>query len=219
MTLTIGVLALQGAFAEHIAMLRRLGVDARPVRLPEELDGLDGIVLPGGESTAIGKLMETYGLTAPLRQRIGAGLPVYGTCAGLILLADTVEDGTAGQPLLGGMDIVARRNAFGRQLASCEQDIAVPDLGDAPFPAVFIRAPAITRIGPDVHALAHVADGTIVAAQQGKRLATAFHPELSGDTRLHAYFAALCAGTAALGERADDGSDAMAAAGTGTRVG
>lgn len=217
--MTIGVLALQGAFAEHMAMLQRLGVETRPVRLPEELNGLDGIVIPGGESTAIGKLMETYGLTAPLRQRIGAGLPVYGTCAGLILLADAVEGATAGQPLLGGMDIVARRNAFGRQLASCEQDIAIPDLGDEPFHAVFIRAPAITRVGPDVRALAHVADGTIVAAQQGRRLATAFHPELSGDTRLHAYFAALCAATASPGERAGDGSNVIATAGTATRTG
>jgi 5'-phosphate synthase pdxT subunit len=213
--MTIGVLALQGAFAEHIAMLQRLGVDARPVRLPEELNGLDGIVLPGGESTAIGKLMETYGLTTPLRQRMAAGLPVYGTCAGLILLADTVEDGIAEQPTLGGMDIVARRNAFGRQLDSFEQDIAIPAIGEEPFHAVFIRAPAVAQIGAGVHALAQLADGTIVAAQEGARLVTAFHPELSGDTRLHAYFATLCAGTAVPTERTEGRSDTTAAAGTG----
>lgn len=213
MTTTIGVLALQGAFVEHIALLRRLGVEVRPVRLPGDLEGLDGIVIPGGESTAIGKLMDTYGLTAPVRQRIGAGLPVYGTCAGLILLADTIEDGIAGQLVLGGMDIVARRNAFGRQRDSFEQDIAIPAVGDAPFHAVFIRAPAIARVGPGVRALAHLPDGTIVAAQQGARLVTAFHPELSGDTRLHAYFVDVCAGTAAGVERGDGRSDATGTAG------
>ena len=196
----IGVLALQGAFVEHMAMLRRLGVEAVPVRLPEGLEGLDGIVIPGGESTTIGKLMVTYGLLEPLRRTIEAGTPVYGTCAGMILLARDI--GTAAQPILGAMDIVVKRNAFGRQLDSFEQEIAVPELGAQPFPAIFIRAPAIERVGPRARALARLDDGTIVAAQQGHLLATAFHPELSHDTRLHAYFVALCAERA--GRRSED---------------
>ena len=191
----IGVLALQGAFVEHMAMLRRLGVEAVPVRLPEGLEGLDGVVIPGGESTTIGKLMVSYGLLEPLRRTIEAGTPVYGTCAGMILLARDI--GTAAQPILGAMDIVVKRNAFGRQLDSFEQEIAVPELGAEPFHAIFIRAPAIERVGPRTRALARLDDGTIVAAQQGHMLATAFHPELSHDTRLHAYFVALCAERAA----------------------
>ena len=187
----IGVLALQGAFVEHMAMLRRLGVEAVPVRLPEGLEGLDGVVIPGGESTTIGKLMVTYGLLEPLRRTIEAGTPVYGTCAGMILLARDI--GTAAQPILGAMDIVVKRNAFGRQLDSFEQEIAVPELGAEPFHAIFIRAPAIERVGPRARALARLDDGTIVAAQQGHMLATAFHPELSHDTRLHEHFVALCA--------------------------
>jgi pyridoxal 5'-phosphate synthase pdxT subunit len=195
----IGVLALQGAFVEHMAMLRRLGVEAVPVRLPEGLEGLDGVVIPGGESTTIGKLMVTYGLLEPLRRTIEAGTPVYGTCAGMILLARDI--GTAAQPILGAMDIVVKRNAFGRQLDSFEQEIAVPELGAEPFHAIFIRAPAIERVGPRARALARLDDGTIVAAQQGHMLATAFHPELSHDTRLHEHFVALCA------ERADRRSE------------
>ena len=191
----IGVLALQGAFVEHMAMLRQLGVEAVPVRLPEGLEGLDGVVIPGGESTTIGKLMVTYGLLEPLRRTIEAGTPVYGTCAGMILLARDI--GTAAQPLLGAMDIVVKRNAFGRQLDSFEQEIAVPELGAQPFHAIFIRAPAIERVGPRARALARLDDGTIVAAQQGHLLATAFHPELSHDTRLHECFVALCAERAA----------------------
>ena len=187
----IGVLALQGAFVEHMAMLRRLGVEAVPVRLPEGLEGLDGVVIPGGESTTIGKLMVAYGLLEPLRRTIEAGTPVYGTCAGMILLARDI--GTAAQPILGAMDIVVKRNAFGRQLDSFEQEIAVPELGAEPFHAIFIRAPAIERVGPRARALARLDDGTIVAAQQGHMLATAFHPELSHDTRLHEHFVALCA--------------------------
>jgi pyridoxal 5'-phosphate synthase pdxT subunit len=187
----IGVLALQGAFVEHMAMLRRLGVEAVPVRLPEGLEGLDGVVIPGGESTTIGKLMVAYGLLEPLRRTIEAGTPVYGTCAGMILLARDI--GTAAQPTLGAMDIVVKRNAFGRQLDSFEQEIAVPELGAEPFHAIFIRAPAIERVGPRARALARLDDGTIVAAQQGHMLATAFHPELSHDTRLHEHFVALCA--------------------------
>ena len=187
----IGVLALQGAFVEHMAMLRRLGVEAVPVRLPQGLEGLDGVVIPGGESTTIGKLMVTYGLLEPLRRTIEAGTPVYGTCAGMILLARDI--GTAAQPILGAMDIVVKRNAFGRQLDSFEQEIAVPELGAQPFHAIFIRAPAIERVGPRARELARLDDGTIVAAQQEHMLATAFHPELSHDTRLHEHFVALCA--------------------------
>ena len=196
----IGVLALQGAFVEHMAMLRRLGVEAVPVRLPEGLEGLDGVVIPGGESTTIGKLMVAYGLLEPLRRTIEAGTPVYGTCAGMILLARDI--GTAAQPILGAMDIVVKRNAFGRQLDSFEQEIAVPELGAQPFHAIFIRAPAIERVGPRARPLARLDDGTIVAAQQGHMLATAFHPELSHDTRLHEHFVALCAERA--GRRSED---------------
>ena len=196
----IGVLALQGAFVEHMAMLRRLGVEAVPVRLPEGLEGLDGVVIPGGESTTIGKLTVTYGLLEPLRRTIETGTPVYGTCAGMILLARDI--GTAAQPILGAMDIVVKRNAFGRQLDSFEQEIAVPELGAEPFHAIFIRAPAIERVGPRARALARLDDGTIVAAQQGHLLATAFHPELSHDTRMHEHFVALCAERA--GQRSED---------------
>jgi 5'-phosphate synthase pdxT subunit len=196
----IGVLALQGAFIEHMAMLRRLGVEAVPVRLPDGLTGLDGLVIPGGESTTIGKLLVTYGLLEPLRRTIEAGMPVYGTCAGMILLARDI--GTAAQPILGAMDIVVKRNAFGRQLDSFEQEIAVPALGAESFHAIFIRAPAIERVGPRARELARLDDGTIVAAQQGHMLATAFHPELSHDTRLHEHFVALCAERA--GRRSED---------------
>ena len=196
----IGVLALQGAFIEHMAMLRRLGVEAVPVRLPDGLAGLDGLVIPGGESTTIGKLMATYGLLEPLRRTIEAGTPVYGTCAGMILLARDI--GTAAQPILGAMDIVVKRNAFGRQLDSFEQEIVVPELGAEPFHAIFIRAPAIERVGPRARELARLDDGTIVAAQQEHMLATAFHPELSHDTRLHEHFVALCA--ARVGWRSED---------------
>jgi 5'-phosphate synthase pdxT subunit len=196
----IGVLALQGAFVEHVAMLRRLGVEAVPVRLPEGLEGLDGVVIPGGESTTIGKLLVTYSLLEPLRRTIEAGTPVYGTCAGMILLARDI--GAAGQPILGAMDIVVKRNAFGRQLNSFEQEIAVPELGAEPFHAIFIRAPAIERVGPRARALARLDDGTIVAAQQDHMLATAFHPELTHDTRLHEHFVALCAERA--GRRSED---------------
>lgn len=195
----IGVLALQGAFVEHMAMLRRLGVEALPIRLPRQLEGLDGLIIPGGESTAIGKLMDSYGLLEPLRHTIEQGLPVYGTCAGMILLARDI--GTAAQPALGVMDITVKRNAFGRQLESFESDIAIPELGERPFPAVFIRAPIIERVGPRARALASLDDGAIVAAEQGTLLATAFHPELSGDTRIHEHFVALCVEQARAGAR------------------
>jgi len=190
----VGVLALQGAFIEHIHILRSLGVIAREVRLPEQLAGLDGLILPGGESTTIGKLAVAYGLTEPVRRMAAEGLPIWGTCAGMILLARDI--GGLDQPLLGLMDIVVRRNAFGRQLQSFVEEIDIPALGNgqAPFPAVFIRAPWIERVGPGVEILARLPEGPIVAARQGNLVATAFHPELTADRRFHRYFLAMVCG-------------------------
>ncbi len=190
----IGVLALQGDFAEHLAMLRRLDVAATPVRLPAQLADLDGLIIPGGESTTIGKLLVAYDLIAPIRQMVAAGKAVWGTCAGMILLAREAVDGIPGQPLLGAMDIVVRRNAFGRQVDSFELDISVPALGEAPFHAVFIRAPLIEQVGSGVQVLARLpaaGEGRIVAIRQGNLLATAFHPELTDDPRFHQYFLTL----------------------------
>jgi 5'-phosphate synthase pdxT subunit len=184
----IGVLALQGAFREHIEAMRKLGVEAVEVRLPEQLEGLDGLIIPGGESTAIGKLAVTYGLQEAIRRYAQAGKPVYGTCAGMILLSRTVG---YDQPLLGVMDVKVQRNAFGRQLDSFETDLDIPALGDEKFPAVFIRAPKIESVGEGVSVLATLPDGTPVAAQQGNMLVTAFHPELTDDLRFHRYFLAL----------------------------
>jgi len=184
--LTIGVLALQGAFAEHVAMLERLGATAREVRLPDDLDGLDGLIIPGGESTTIGKLLVSYELLEPLRDLVQSGFPIYGTCAGTILLAKDI--GGLDQPLLATMDLVVKRNAFGRQLQSFETDVRIVGLGDTPFRAVFIRAPAITEAGTDVDVLATLPDGTIVAARQGPLLVSCFHPELTEDDRFHRAF-------------------------------
>jgi len=186
----VGVLALQGDFAEHIAMLRRLEVDAREVRLPAELEGLDGLIIPGGESTTIGKLAMDFGLMEPLR-RFGAKKAMWGTCAGAILLSKDIQ---REQPLLGLMDITVERNAFGRQVDSFETLLDVPALAalnkeKAPFQAVFIRAPLIKSVdAKDVEILAKLDDGTIVAARQGHLLATSFHPELSEDDRFHRLF-------------------------------
>ncbi|MBA2448792.1 MAG: pyridoxal 5'-phosphate synthase glutaminase subunit PdxT [Chloroflexi bacterium] len=184
--MTIGVLALQGAFAEHVAALRRLGAEAREVRRPAELEGLDGLIIPGGESTAIGKLLVDFDLLEPLRRLVAGGLPIYGTCAGTILLARDI--GGLDQPLLGTMDLQVERNAFGRQLQSFETDLQIHSLGDEPFRAIFIRAPAIRAVGAGVEPLARLDDGTIVAARQGSLLVSCFHPELSGDDRFHRYF-------------------------------
>jgi pyridoxal 5'-phosphate synthase pdxT subunit len=190
----IGVLALQGDFREHIRMLRELGALAHPVRLPSDLKDVDGVVIPGGESTVMGKLMVAYELDAPLRELIAAGTPAWGTCAGLILLSRATDNALAGQPLLAAMDIRTRRNAFGPQRASFEADIPVPALGDPPFHAVFIRGPAVEWAGADVEVLARLDDGergddgTIVAVRQDNLLGTAFHPEVTGDTRFHDYF-------------------------------
>ncbi len=185
--ITIGVLALQGAFIEHSAVLRRLGVETREVRLPEQLDGIDGLIIPGGESTTIGKLMVAYNLLDGIRGMAVAGLPVFGTCAGMIMLAkDTVQG--YDQPLLNLMDVVVHRNGFGRQVDSFEIDLAMSALGDKPFRAVFIRAPYIERAGREVDVLGKLSDGKIVCAQQGNLLACAFHPELTDDPRMHQYF-------------------------------
>ena len=184
--ITIGVLALQGDFAEHAAVLRRLGVEPREVRLPRDLAGLDGLIIPGGESTTITRLLALYELLEPLREQVRAGLPTWGTCAGAIVLArDAVG---LDQPNLGVMDISVRRNAFGRQVDSFETDLNVKGMEGAPYHAVFIRAPTIEGVGPHVEVLARLEDGTAVAAREGTMMATSFHPELTEDTRFHKYF-------------------------------
>ncbi len=182
----IGILALQGAFIEHEKMLLQLGVQTQQVRLPGQLDDLDGLIIPGGESTTIGKLATDYGLLEPLRS-FSAHKPTWGTCAGMIFLAKDI--GIEAQPILGVMDITVNRNAFGRQLESFELDLNITGLDQVPFHAVFIRAPLVTAVNDDaVEVLAQLADGGIVAVRQGHLLATAFHPELTGDSRLHQYF-------------------------------
>ncbi len=185
---SVGVLALQGDVREHLAVLRELGADARPVRRERELAEVDGLVIPGGESTVMDKLARAFGLADPLRQRIADGMPVYGTCAGLIMLADRIVDGIEGQQSLGGLDIAVRRNAFGTQVDSFETDLDIPELGDPPVHAVFIRAPVVDEVGPSARALATLADGRVVAVEQGSLLGTSFHPEMTGETRFHEYF-------------------------------
>lgn len=187
----IGVLALQGAFIEHKQVLAQVGVEPVEVRLPEHLEGLNGLIIPGGESTTIGQVAERWGLLEPIRQFARSGRPLWGTCAGMILMAKEVIDGVPGQPLLGLMDIAVRRNAFGRQVDSFEADLEIPALGAEPFHAVFIRAPTIERVGKGVEVLARLEDGRAVAVRQGSMLATAFHPELTRDERFHRYFAHL----------------------------
>jgi len=186
--LRVGVLALQGDFEAHLKMLAELGVEAKAVRLPKHLDNLDGIILPGGESTTIGKLMVLYGLDEPLQQKIREKFPIWGTCAGLILLARETDNALEGQPLLASMHIRVRRNAFGSQRESFETDLSVPEIGEAPFHAFFIRGPAVESVGPGVVVLATLDDGTIVAVREGHLLGTAFHPEIGGDPRFHQYF-------------------------------
>jgi len=189
----VGVLALQGDVREHERMLARCGAESVAVRKPDQLEHLQGLIIPGGESTTIGKLVELYGFVDAIRERHGRGMAVYGTCAGLILIArETVE--FTGQPLLGLMDIVARRNAFGRQVDSFEADLRVPVLGSEPFRGVFIRAPWIESTGPDVETLS-TRDGRVIMARQGNLLATAFHPELTEDERVHRFFLEEVAGT------------------------
>lgn len=183
----IGVLALQGAFIEHVTILRHLDVDASTVYLPDQLEGLEGLIIPGGESTTISRLMVEFGLMKPLKDLAEEGLPVWGTCAGMILLAKEASDGLRVETL-GLMDIKVKRNAFGRQVDSFETAVNVPVLGEEPFNAIFIRAPVVQEVGDGVEALASLSDGTVVAARQGRLVACAFHPELTGDLRFHRYF-------------------------------
>ncbi len=183
---TIGVLALQGDFGEHAAVVRRLGAEAREVRLPRDLEGLDGLILPGGESTTLALLIGLSALRDPILRLAASGAPVWGTCAGLIALARRVQG--RDEPILGLMDVEVQRNAYGRQVDSFETEIAVPALGEAPFHAVFIRAPRIAGTGRGVETMARTPDGTPVAVRQERLLGTTFHPELTEDPRFHAYF-------------------------------
>ena len=182
----IGVLALQGDFIEHISLLKNLGVKAITVRKPDQLDSLSGLIIPGGESTTMMNLIRSFTFLQPLRELAKAGLPIMGTCAGMVLLAKKVSNSNMGT--LSLMDIEVKRNAFGRQVDSFEAELDIPLLGNEPFPAIFIRAPLIDKNGPGVEILSRLASGAAAAASQGNILALAFHPELSGDTRLHRYF-------------------------------
>jgi 5'-phosphate synthase pdxT subunit len=184
----VGVLALQGDFREHLAVLKGLGAEAIPVKRPEELARVNGLVIPGGESSVMDKLSRMFGLADPVKEAIRSGLPVYGTCAGLIMLADTVLDAIDGQQTLGGFDLVVRRNAFGSQLDSFETDLDVPAIGGEPVHAVFIRAPIVESVGEKATALATLPDGRVVAVEQENLLGTSFHPEMTGDVRFHEYF-------------------------------
>jgi len=179
----IGVLALQGAFIEHVRTFRAIGVDAVEVRLPSDLDGISGLTLPGGESTTIRRLIERWGLRQPILDLADRGAPIFGTCAGMILLAREIAGGE--EPVLPLFDVTVQRNAFGRQLDSFEAELTVPMLGDEPVHGVFIRAPVIERVGPAVDVLARLDDGRIVAVRERNIIATAFHPELAGETRFH----------------------------------
>ena len=182
----IGVLAIQGDFAEHITALNKLGIETREVRLPDHLEGVDGMIIPGGESTTLSRLMDIYHLRDPIARMAQEGKAVWGTCAGMIMLAQEI---TEEDPVpLKLMDIGVRRNAFGRQVDSFEQDLEISGLGPEPFHGIFIRAPRIIRVGQDIEVLASLPDGEPVAARQGSLLATSFHPELTGDTRFHERF-------------------------------
>ena len=185
----IGVLALQGAFREHLRTLAAIGVEGVPVRLPRDLDDVAGLILPGGESTTMRQLIERWGLRQPILDLASSGAPLFGTCAGMIVLAREIAGGEP--PILPLLDVTVERNAFGRQLDSFETDMAVPVLGDQPVHGVFIRAPIIERTGPDVDILARLDDGRIVAVRERNIVATAFHPELAGETRFHRLVAAM----------------------------
>ena len=189
---TVGVLALQGDVREHVRVLTGLGAEVLPVRRSSELARVDALVLPGGESTTIDKLSRAFDLQQPIRERIAEGMPVYGSCAGMIMLADRLVDGVAGQETFGGIDVLVRRNAFGRQVESFEEDLEFEHLDGGPVRAVFIRAPWVEEVGEDVEVLATVesgpAKGTVVAVRQGAALATSFHPEVTGDVRVHELF-------------------------------
>jgi pyridoxal 5'-phosphate synthase pdxT subunit len=184
----IGVLALQGDVREHAHALADLGAEVVLVRRPADLAAVEGLVIPGGESSVIDKLSRVFGMQQPIRDAIATGLPVYGTCAGLILLADRITDGIAGQQTFGGLDVTVRRNAFGGQVDSFETDLAVPVLGGPPVHAVFIRAPLVESVGAGVEILARLEDGRIVAVRSGALLGTAFHPEVTGERRFHELF-------------------------------
>jgi 5'-phosphate synthase pdxT subunit len=188
----VGVFALQGNVREHLAMLAQVGVEGRPVRRPSELAEVDALVLPGGESTTMDKLARSFELFEPLQKRIADGMPTFGTCAGMIMLANEITGGIDGQETLGGLDVTVRRNAFGRQVDSFEEDLDFAAF-DSPYHAVFIRAPWVERVGREVEVLASVSEGPaagrIVAVRHGRLLATSFHPEMTGDARLHGYFA------------------------------
>ena len=187
----IGVLALQGAFREHLQTLDAIGVEGVPVRLPADLDGVSGLILPGGESTTMRHLIERWGLAEPIMKLANSGAPLFGTCAGMIVLSREIVGGE--QPVLPLLDVTVARNAFGRQLDSFEAELPVPILGDRPVHAVFIRAPVIDHVGPDVDVLARLDDDRIVAVRQRNVLATAFHPELAGETRFHRLLATMAA--------------------------
>jgi 5'-phosphate synthase pdxT subunit len=187
----IGVLALQGAFREHLDVLQTIGVDGVAVRLPKDLEGVSGLILPGGESTTMRHLIERWGLAEPIRRLAAAGAPLYGTCAGMIVLSKEIVGGE--QPILPLLDVTVQRNAFGRQLDSFEAELSVPVLGDRPVHAVFIRAPVIESVGPDVDVLARLDDGRIVAVRERNVIATSFHPELAGETRFHRLVATMAA--------------------------
>jgi len=184
----VGVLALQGDFREHLTALGSLGVEPVSVRRPEELASVDGLIIPGGESSVMDKLSRMFGIAEPLKAAIASGLPVYGTCAGLIMLADEIRDSIEGQESLGGLDVAVRRNAFGSQVDSFETDLVMPAIIGPPLHAVFIRAPLVERAGESVSVLAQLADGRIVAVEQGNLLGTSFHPEMTDDLRFHEYF-------------------------------
>jgi 5'-phosphate synthase pdxT subunit len=190
--LKIGVLAVQGDFAEHIAILRMMGVESREIRLPGQLEEVDGLIIPGGESTTLSRLMSIYDLREPIALMAAEGRPVWGTCAGMIMLANEI---TERDPVpLGLMDIGVRRNAFGRQVDSFEQPLVIDHLDPEPYNCIFIRAPVVIRVGTPVKVLASLEDGRPVAVQQGQLLATSFHPELTADTRVHQYFVSLVEG-------------------------
>lgn len=180
----VGVLALQGDVREHVRSLETLGAEVVAVRRPEELATVSGLVIPGGESSVIDKLARTFGMQQPIREALAGGMPAYGTCAGLILLADRITDGIRGQETFGGLDITVQRNAFGSQVDSFETELTVAGF-DEPVSATFIRAPRVVETGPAVEVLASLSDGAIVAVRQGALLGTAFHPEVSGETRFH----------------------------------
>jgi 5'-phosphate synthase pdxT subunit len=184
----IGVLAFQGDVREHLAILEELGVEAVKVRRPDELASVDGLIIPGGESSVMDKLTRLFGMAEPLKEAIADGLPVFGTCAGLIMLSDTVLDAMHDQKSLGGLDVVVRRNAFGTQVDSFEVDLDMPAISNQPIPATFIRAPIVESLGRGVRILASVRDGRIVAVEQGNIIGISFHPEVNGDSRIHEYF-------------------------------